>query len=82
MYLENNLNKIKNKFSDICDKYERFLSILLIKNKNSINYEILSSKVVDINFYGKYGTLCEYLNHLLGSGVEKKIIFGRSIKSV
>ena len=33
IYLENNLNKIKNNFSDLYDKYQRFLSILLIKKK-------------------------------------------------
>ena len=59
-----------------------FLSILLIKKKNSITYEILLSKVVDINFYGKYGTLCEYLNHLLGSGLEKKKLFLEDLSKV
>ena len=48
-----------------------FLWILLMKKKN-INYKMLSSKVPVINFYGKYGTLYEYLNHLLGSAVEEK----------
>ena len=40
MYLENNINKIKNIFSDIYDKYQRFQSILLIKKKKvlSTNY--------------------------------------------
>ena len=33
---------------------------------------MLSSKVADINFYGKYGTLYEYLYHLLEFGVEQK----------
>ena len=36
-----------------------FLSILLI------NYEILSYKVDDINFYDKYNTLYNYLNYFL-----------------
>ena len=33
IYLENNLNKIKNNFPNIYDKYQRFLSISLIKKK-------------------------------------------------
>ena len=82
MYLENNINKIKNNFSDIYDKYQRFFKHTADKEKNTINYEILSSKVVDINFYGKYGTLCEYLNHLLGSGVEKNKLFLEDLSKV
>ena len=73
MCLENNLNKIKNNFSDIYDKYRRFFKYIANKGKTSIYYEMLWSKVADINFYDKYDTLYEYFNHLLGSGVEKKL---------
>ena len=48
MYLENNLNKIKNNFSDIYDKYQRFFKYIPNKEKNNIDCEILSSKVDDI----------------------------------
>ena len=37
-----------------------FLSILLIKKKNDVDYKILSSKVNDISFYGIYDTLYNY----------------------
>ena len=40
-----------------------FLSILLIKKENNIDYEIFSSKVDDINFYDRYNTLYNYFNH-------------------
>ena len=33
MYLKNNLNKIRNNFPKIYNKYQRFLSILLLKKK-------------------------------------------------
>ena len=57
MYLENNLNKIKNNFSNIYDKYQRFFKYIANKEKDNIDYEILSSKVDDINFYDRYNTL-------------------------
>ena len=44
IYLENNLNKIKNNFPNIYDKYKRFLSILLIKKKT-----IVTAKYVHLN---------------------------------
>ena len=47
MYLGNNLNKIENNFPDAYDKYQRFIAN---EEKNMINYEMLSSKVADINF--------------------------------
>ena len=50
MYLENNLNKIKNDFSDIYDRYQRFFSYVANKEKNDVDYELLSIKVDDINF--------------------------------
>ena len=62
MYLENNLNKIKNNIPDIYDKYQRFFKYIANKEKDNIDYEILSSKVDDINFYDRYGTLYNYLN--------------------
>ena len=63
MYLENNLNKIKNNFSNIYDKYQRFFKYIANKEKGNINYEILSSKVDDINFCDRYNTLYNYLNY-------------------
>ena len=57
MYLENNLKKIKNNFSDTYDKYQRFLKYIANKEKNYVVYKILSSKVDDISFCDRYGTL-------------------------
>ena len=54
MYLENNLNKIKNNIPDIYDKYQRFFKYIANKEKDNIEYEILSSKVDDINLYDRY----------------------------
>ena len=62
IYLENSLNKIKNNFSDIYDKYQRLFKYIANKEKDNIDYEILSSKVDDINFYDRYNTLYNYLN--------------------
>ena len=62
MYLESNLNKIKNKFFDIHNKYPRFLHYIANKEKENINYEILPNKVDDINSYDKYNTLYNYLS--------------------
>ena len=45
IYLENNLNKIKNNFFDIYDKYQRFFKYIANKEKDKIDYEILLSKV-------------------------------------
>ena len=70
MYLESNIGKIKNNSSDIYDKYRRFLKYNANGEKNHVNYEILSSKVDDINFYDRYGTLYKYLNYLLEFDVE------------
>ena len=63
IYLENNLNKIKNNFPNIHDKYQRFFKYIANKEKNNIDYEILSSKVDDINFYDRYNTLYKSLNY-------------------
>ena len=51
MYLQNNLNKIKNNFSDIYHKYLRFFKYITNEEKNNIDYEILSIKVEGINFF-------------------------------
>ena len=57
-YLKNNLNKIKNNFpDDIYDKYQKFFEYIANEGKENIDYEILSSKVDDINFYDRYNTL-------------------------
>ena len=71
MYLENNLNKIKNNFPDIYNKYQKFFKYIANKEKDNINYEILSSKVDHINFHK---TLCNYLNYLLDSSAEETSI--------
>ena len=71
MYLKNNLCKIKNNFSDIYHKCQRFFKYIADKVKHSIDYELLSSKVADINFYYRYGTLFNYLDDLLKSDVER-----------
>ena len=71
MYLKNNLCKIKNNFSDIYHKYQRFFKYIADKVKHSIDYELLSSEVADINFYYRYGTLYNYLDDLLKSDVER-----------
>ena len=63
MYIENNLNKIKNNFPNIYIK--GLLSILLIGKKNNTDCEILSVKVEVFNFLDRHGTLHEYLNHLV-----------------
>ena len=63
MYLENNLNKIKNNFSNNYDKYQRFFKYIANKEKDDINYEILSSKVDDINLCDRYNTLYYYSNY-------------------
>ena len=62
MYLENNLNEIKNKFPDIYNKHPRFFQYIANKEKENINYEILSNKVDGINFYDRYNTLYNYLS--------------------
>ena len=62
MYLENNLDEIKNKFPDIHNKYPRFFQYIANKGKENINYEILWNKVDGINFYDTYNTLHNYLS--------------------
>ena len=78
MYLENNLNKIKNNFSNIYDKYQTFFEYIANKEKENINYEILSCKVDDINFYDKYNTLYNYLNYFFNFNVEETLIKNKS----
>ena len=63
MYLENNLNKIKNNIPDIYDKYQRFFNYIANEEKDNIDYEILSYKIDDINFYDRYNRLYNYLNY-------------------
>ena len=63
MYLENNLNKIKNSFPNIYDKYQRFFKYIANKEENGVDYKILLSKVHDINFYDRYNTSYNYLNY-------------------
>ena len=37
IYLENNLNKIKNNFPDIYNKYQRFFKYIVNKEKDNID---------------------------------------------
>ena len=78
IYLENNLNKIKNNFPDIYDKYQRFFKYIANKEKDNIDYEILSSKVDDINFYDRYNTLYNYLNYFSNFSAEEISIKNKS----
>ena len=65
------LTKLKIIFPIFLDKYQRYI---VNKEKNDVNYEILSSKVDDISFCDRYGALYEYLNHLLEFSIKKKIL--------
>ena len=78
MYLENNLNKIKNNIPDIYDKYQRFFKYIANKEKDNIDYEILSSKVDNNNFFDRYNTLYNYLNDFFKLSVEKTSIKNKS----
>ena len=60
MNLENNLNKIKNNFSDM-------INIKVY----CYCYEIFSIKVEVINFFDRYGTLYNYLNYFFKFSAEK-----------
>ena len=71
MYLQNNLNKIKNNFSDIYDKYLRFFKYISNEEKNNTDYEILSIKVEGINFFDWCDTLYNYLNYLFKFSAEE-----------
>ena len=71
IYLENNLNKIKNNIPNIYDKYQRLFKYIANKEKDNIDYKILSYKVDDINFYERYNTLYNYLNYFFKFSVEK-----------
>ena len=92
MYLENNLNKIKNNIPDIYDKYQRLFKYIANKEKDNIEYEILSSKVDDINLYDRYKTLYYYLSYFSNSNVReislknesflKDLLKGFKLKSV
>ena len=46
IYLENNLNKIKNNFSDIYDNYQRFFKYIATKEKNDVSYKLPSSELM------------------------------------
>ena len=69
IYLQNNLNKIKNNFFDIYDKYQRFFKYIANNEKDNIDYEILSYKVDNVNFYDIYNTLYNYLNYFSKTSV-------------
>ena len=51
MYLESYLKEVKNNFSNIYDKYQTFFKYIANKEKDNIDYEILSSKVDNNNFF-------------------------------
>ena len=67
--LENNLNKIRNNFCNIYDKYQRSFKHIADEEKNSIDCKIHKAK--GINFYDRYDALYNYLDHLLKSGGEE-----------
>ena len=75
MYLE---NKFKNNFLNIYDKYQKFFKYIANKEKDNIDYKILSSKVDDINFYDRYNTFYNYLNYFFKSSAEKISIKNKS----
>ena len=50
IYLENNLNKIKNNSPDIYYKYQRFFKYIANKGKDNTDYEILSLKLMMLIF--------------------------------
>ena len=72
------------------DKYEYLISPIFMinitgffkyiadKEKDSIDYEILSSKVDDINFYDRYNTLYNYLNYCFKFSAEEISIKNKS----
>ena len=70
IYLENNLNKIKNNFSDIYDKYQRFFKYIANEEKSNMDYEILSIK--GVNLLDRYGTLYDYLNYFSAEEISTK----------
>ena len=78
MYLENNLNKIKNNIPDIYDNYQRFFECIANKEKDNIDYEKLSYKVNDINFYDRYNTLYNYLNYFFKFSVKEIFMKNKS----
>ena len=51
------LTKLKNNFPDIYDKYQRFFKYIADKEKDNIDYEILSYKVDNTDFCDRYNTL-------------------------
>ena len=63
MYLEKNLNKIKDNIPDVYDKCQIIFEYIANKEKENIDYEILSYKVDDINFYDSHNILYNYLNY-------------------
>ena len=48
-----------------------FFKYIANKEKDNINYEILSYKFDDINFYDRYNTLYNYLNYFSKNSVEE-----------
>ena len=48
-----------------------FFMYIANKEKNDVDYEILSSKVDDINFYDRYDTLYNYLNYFFTFSAEE-----------
>ena len=48
------------------------------QEKGNIDYEILSSKVDDIDFYDRYNTLYNYLNYFFKLSAEETLIENKS----
>ena len=55
-----------------------FSTYIANKEKDNIDYEILSCKVDNMNFYDRYNTLQNYLNDLFEFGLEKTSIKNKS----
>ena len=53
---------------------KRFFKYIANKEKDNIDYEILSSKVDNNNFFDRYNTLYNYLNDFFKLSVEKTSI--------
>ena len=75
MYLENNLNKIRNNFPNIYDKYQRIFKHTADKEKSSIDYKMLSSKVKGIIFFDFLTVmiLCTIIQIICSSLVQNKL---------
>ena len=75
MYLE---NKFKNNFLNIYDKYQKFFKCIANKEKDNIDYKILSSKVDDVNCYDRYNKLYNLLSYVSKFSVDEISVKNKS----